>query len=325
MKNYTIKIYDAGDCAQWNNFISEAKNATFLFNRSFMDYHADRFQDCSLIVADGEKWLAVLPAHQVGNILYSHSGLTYGGLVYSEKLKLVQVIAILKSILVFLEHKSVEKLHIKMIPAIYHKKPADELDYALFLAKAATVRCDSLAVLDLTKPFKITKTRKESIRRGIKNELIIKEESNFRLFWEEILIPNLNKKHAAKPVHSIAEIERLHQLFPDTIRHFNVYHNDKIVAGTTVFVSDQVAHPQYISGEDNKNELGSLDYLYHHLITKVFQEKHFFDFGISNEEQGKKLNEGLMFWKESFGTGTVTQHFYEVETKNHHLLDNILV
>ena len=325
MKNYTTKIYDASDCADWNIFISEAKNATFLFNRFFMDYHSDRFQDYSLIVSDGEKWLAVLPAHQLGKVLYSHLGLTYGGLVYSERLKLVEVIAVLKSILLFLEQQAVEKLHLKMIPAIYHQKPADELDYALFLAKSQMVRCDSLSVLDLTKPFAISKTRKESIRRGIKNGLIIKEEINFRLFWEEILIPNLEKKHAAKPVHSIAEIEKLHQLFPDNIRHFNVYHQNKIVAGTTVFISENVAHPQYISGEDNKNELGSLDYLYNHLIAEVFNEKQFFDFGISNEEQGRKINEGLVFWKESFGTGTVTQHFYEVETKNHHLLDNVLI
>ncbi len=325
MKNYTTKIYDARDCADWNIFISEAKNATFLFNRSFMDYHSDRFQDLSLIVSDGEKWLAVLPGHQIERVFYSHLGLTYGGLVYAEKLKLVEVIAVLKSILQFLEVQGVDKMHLKMIPSIYHQKPADELDYALFLAKAQMMRCDALAVLDLTKSYKITKTRKESIRRGIKNELVIKEEANFRLFWEEILIPNLDKKHSAKPVHSVAEIEKLHQLFPDNIRHFNVYHKDKIVAGTTVFISENVAHPQYISGQGNKNELGSLDYLYHHLITEIFHEKHFFDFGISNEDQGRKLNEGLVFWKESFGTGTITQHFYEVETKNHHLLDNVLI
>ena len=325
MKNYNIRPYHSDDYSDWNAFVSQAKNATFLYHRDFMEYHADRFEDFSLVVTEGDKWLAILPAHKIGNAVFSHWGLTYGGLVYTEKLKLVQVIEILKAVLLFLEKHAIEKLHIKMIPAIYHQKPADELDYALFLTKAQIVRCDSLAVLDLIKPFKITKTRRESIRRGAKNGLIIKEEPNFKLFWNEILIPNLDKKHAAKPVHSVEEMEKLHQLFPQNIRHFNVYHNEKIVAGTTVFVSENVAHPQYISGESNKNELGSLDYLYHHLITEVFHDKRFFDFGISNEEHGRKLNEGLIFWKESFGTGIITQHFYEVETQNHHLLENVLI
>jgi hypothetical protein len=75
----------------------------------------------------------------------------------------------------------------------------------------------------------------------------------------------------------------------------------------------------------NKNELGSLDFLYHHLITSVFKEKRFFDFGISNEEQGEKLNEGLVFWKESFGASTIVHDFYEVETSNYGLLDMVLI
>ncbi len=325
MKNYTVKLYQENDYENWNAFIGQAKNATFLFHRDFMEYHNDRFQDYSLIVLDGEKWVAVLPANVVGNEIFSHQGLTYGGLVYTEKVKLASVIEILKSILSFLNDNKMEKLQLKLIPSIYHQKPAEELSYALFLAEAQLIRRDSLAVLDLSKPYTISKTRKECIRRGIKNNLVIKEELNFKLFWEEVLEPNLDKKHQAKPVHTIAEIEMLQRKFPKNIRHFNVYQDDKIVAGTTIFISKNVAHPQYVSGMDNKNELGSLDFLYHHLITSVFKEKRFFDFGISNEEQGKKLNEGLVFWKESFGASIIVHDFYEVKTSNYGLLDTVLI
>jgi hypothetical protein len=313
VKNYSVKRYEGREYEKWNAFIGEAKNATFLFDRSFMEYHSDRFQDYSLIVLDGEKWVAVLPANVVGNEVFSHQGLTYGGLVYNEKLKLASVIEIFKSVLSFLNDNKIEKLQIKLLPSIYHQKPAEELNYALFLANAKLVRRDSLAVIDLSKPYTISKTRKECIRRGIKNNLIIKEELNFKLFWDEVLKPNLDNKHQAKPVHTISEIEMLQRKFPQNIRHFNVYYGDKIVAGTTIFISENVAHPQYVSGMANKNELGSLDFLYHHLITCIFKEKRFFDFGISNEEQGKKLNEGLVFWKESFGASTIVQDFYEVE------------
>jgi len=325
VKNYSVRLYQKNDYENWNAFIGQAKNATFLFYRDFMEYHNDRFQDYSLIVLDGEKWLAVLPANVVGNEVFSHQGLTYGGLVYNEKVKLASIISVLKSILSFLNDNKIEKLQVKLIPSIYHQKPAEELNYALFLANAQLTRRDSLAVIDLSKPYKISKTRKECIRRGIKNELVIKEELNFKLFWEEVLEPNLDKKHQAKPVHTVAEIEMLQQKFPDNIRHFNVYHKDKIVAGTTIFISENVAHPQYVSGTSNKNELGTLDFLYHHLITSVFKDKRFFDFGISNEEQGRKLNEGLVFWKESFGASIIIQDFFEVKTSNYGLLDTVLI
>jgi hypothetical protein len=325
VKNYTVKRYQENDYENWNAFIGQAKNATFLFHRDFMEYHKDRFQDYSLIVLDGEKWVAVLPANVVGNEILSHQGLTYGGLVYKEKVKLASVIEIFKSILSFLNDNKIEKLQVKLIPSIYHQKPAEELNYALFLAEAQLTRRDSLAVIDLSKPYTISKTRKECIRRGIRNKLVIKEELNFKLFWEEVLVPNLDSKYQAKPVHTIAEIEMLQQKFSNNIRHFNVYQDDKIVAGTTIFISDNVAHPQYVSGMDNKNELGSLDFLYHHLITSVFKEKRFFDFGISNEKQGIKLNEGLVFWKESFGASIIVHDFYEVKTSNYGLLDTVMI
>jgi hypothetical protein len=325
VKNYQVRQYQPNDSEIWNAFISVAKNATFLFNRNFMDYHSDRFQDFSLLVFDESKLVAVLPANRVEDAVFSHQGLTYGGLVLGQKAKLSTTISIFHSILKFLTENDFKTLTIKEIPSFYCYNFSDELEYCLFILSANLIRKDSLSVIDLSKPYFITKTRKESIRRGKKMGLVIKEELNFELFWNEILIPNLDKKHQVKPVHAVKEIKLLQSRFPENIRHFNVYYNDKIVAGTTVFITDKVAHPQYISGNSQKNELGSLDYLYHHLITEVFKDKKIFDFGISNEEQGTKINEGLLFWKESFGAKTVTQGFFEVETKNYKSLESVLI
>lgn len=321
-----VVLYEKKYFDMWNAFIKKAKNATFLFDRNFMEYHSDRFDDFSLLVFDEkEKLVAVLPANRVGDVVYSHQGLTYGGVVLTEKAKLVDVITIFKTILLFLNNQGIEKLQLKQIPSFYCNYFSDEMEYGLFLVEAKLFRKDSLSVLDLNKTNFVLKTRKENIRRGQKNNLEVREELNFELFWNIILIPNLSKKHQVNPVHTIQEITLLRDSFPDNIRHFNVYFNDKIVAGTTVFIAGDVVHPQYISGNEDKNKLGSLDFLYHYLITEVSKGKSIFDFGISNEEQGKKLNGGLVFWKESFGAKTVTQNFYEVETKKYKLLETVLV
>ena len=325
MKNYTVRLYQDNDYDNWNTFIGQAKNATFLFHRDFMEYHSDRFQDYSLIVLDGEKWVAVLPANAVGNEVFSHQGLTYGGLVYNEKLKLASVIAIFKSVLSFLNTNKMEKLQLKLIPSIYNQKPAEELNYALFLADAQLFRRDTLSVIDLSKKNNLSKLRKRSIRKGISNDFVIKEVDDFEEFWNEILIPNLAQKHQAKPVHSLEEITKLKALFPENIRQFNVYENGIIVAGTTIFETLTVAHSQYISGKEDKNELGGIDLLFKQLISETFKNKRFFDFGISNENQGRKLNDGLSYWKESFGASTIVHDFYEVETSNYSLLDTVLL
>jgi hypothetical protein len=325
MIRYTVKKYDQKDHQIWNDFIAQAKNATFLFHRDFMEYHQDRFEDFSLLVYEDQKLKAVLPANKKDNSVYSHQGLTYGSLIYNEKTKLGSVIEIFQTLLFFLNEYKFQKLYFKTLPSIYHLKPAEEILYSLFLAEAKLVRRDSLSVIDLSQENKTSKIRKRSFQKAILNQLIIKEENNFESFWNEVLIPNLQIKHNAKPVHSIEEMNQLKAHFPKNIHQFNVYLKDKIVAGTTVFETETVAHCQYISKNENQDDLGSLDFLFQYLIEERFAKKRFFDFGISNENQGKNLNEGLSYWKESFGASTIIHDFYEVETANYKKLNGIFV
>lgn len=325
MQEYTIKKYTKEDFEDWNAFLAASKNGTFLFNREFMDYHNDRFTDFSFMVFRKNKLIGLFPANVSGNEVYSHQGLTYGGVILNHEVKLVQVIQLFKAILSFLHENNIKKLYLKLIPPIYHKAPAHELEYALFLCDAKLTRRDTMSVYDPVTVSSFSNSRKEGIKRGIKNKLEIKEETDFTLFWKEILIPNLQKKYNSTPVHTIEEITLLQKRFPENIRHFNVYHENKIVAGTTVFVSDLVAHSQYISSKDDKNQLGSLDYLYNYLITDIFKNKKYFDFGTSNECNGRNLNEGLVFWKEGFGARTFVHDFYEVETFNFNKLENVLI
>ncbi|MRX40061.1 GNAT family N-acetyltransferase [Flavobacterium sp. LC2016-23] len=325
MTKYTVRKYQKKDYKTWNSFLAQAKNATFLFHRDFMEYHQDRFEDFSLLVFENQKIKAVLPGNKAENSIHSHQGLTYGGLVYEGSTKLASVIEIFKTILFFLKENEFEKLYFKTIPSIYHLKPAEEILYSLFLAEAKLARRDSLSVIDLSQEKNISKIRKRGVQKAISNQLVLKEENDFESFWNEILIPNLADKHHAKPVHSIAEMKQLKALFPNHIHQFNVYSDTKIVAGATIFETETVAHCQYISKNEKQGNLGSLDYLFQYLIEERFAGKKFFDFGISNENQGKNLNEGLSYWKESFGAGTIIHDFYEVETANYSKLETVLI
>ena len=325
MPNYTVRTYTSADYSAWNDFIAQAKNATFLFHRDFMEYHQDRFEDYSLIVEDEKSWIAILPANRVEDEVFSHQGLTYGGFIFNQKIKLQDVIEITYQLLEFLNQNAFSTLYLKQLPLIYHESPADELEYLNFILKSKLIRRDSLSVINLETDFDFSASRAEGIKKGLNLGLEIKEEQDFDLFWNEILVPNLNQKFGTNPVHSLEEIRYLKSKFPNNIRQFNVYNNGKIIAGTTIFESDFVAHSQYISADDSKNVTGSLDFLYDRLITYTFRNKKYLDFGISNENQGQNINQGLLFWKEGFGARTVVQNFYEIETKNYTLLDTILI
>ncbi|QXP61984.1 GNAT family N-acetyltransferase [Olleya sp. HaHaR_3_96] len=322
---FSIQTYNPEYFNVWNDFVVASKNATFLFNRNFMEYHKDRFNDFSLLVFKGEKLVAILPANTVEDRVYSHQGLTYGGLVFKENLKLNTVLLIFRALLKYLSDAQVKELQLKMLPYIYNALPNDEQSYIMFLLEATLIRRDALSVIDYRKALKFSKDRLEGVKRGKKHGLLIKEEDSFESFWTTVLEPNLNEKHNVKPVHSLAEITALNTYFGKQIRQFNVYQNNQIIAGATIFESKYVAHSQYISGNSQKNELGSLDFLHHHLITSVFNNKRFFDFGVSNVNNGRQVNQGLQYWKEGFGARTVTQDFYTVDTSSYKILDTVLI
>lgn len=325
MQHYRVSPYKSSDKGIWDAFILKSNQDTFLFFRDFMDYHSDRFQDYSLMIYSNDKLIALLPANKDGNVVYSHQGLSFGGLIYKGNLKTLEYIEIYKAILEFLNENNVSELHLKELPVVYQLNPTNNpLSYMCFKVRAKLHRTDIYSIID--QKFKtLSSSRKEGLKRGIKHNLRVEEVDDFDLFWNSVLIPNLKSKHGVKPVHSLDEIKLLKSRFPDNIRQFNAYSKNDIVAGVTVFENEQVVHCQYISGTDNRSELGSLDFLHVHLVEEVFAHKSYFSFGTSNTNQGQQINKGLQFWKEGFGARSITQNFYSIETGNYRMLDDVAV
>lgn len=278
------------------------------------------------MVFKDEALVAIFPANKDKKSVYSHQGLTYGGLILSDEIAFKDVLQAYKVLLKFLHEKAVSQLHIKLLPKIYHTLPSDEMDYLLFKTKAELTRRDITSVIDAKYKLPIqSSNRKRGLKKAKSHNLEIKEVNEFEDFWNGILIPNLKNTHNTTPVHSLAEITHLKSKFPNHIRQFNVYYDDNIVAGVTIFDTKHVAHVQYISANDDKQKLGSLDVLFNHLINDVFKTKKYFDFGISNINQGQQINKGLLSWKESFGARSIVHEFYKVDSKNHVELKSVFI
>ncbi|MFD0965049.1 GNAT family N-acetyltransferase [Pseudofulvibacter geojedonensis] len=322
---FKVRKYKPKDKLLWDTFVKECKNATFLFMRDFMDYHKDRFEDFSLLCFKEDKLIGVLPANIYKGNVYSHQGLTYGGLLVTEKLKFTTFLKTLKSVLDFCDFLNVKHLYIKQLPEMYSLFPNEELEYLHFILKSHLVKVDVSSSLLLTEEMNFSKDRIAGIKKGIKNKLEVREVHDFEEFWNDILIPNLSFRHQVKPTHSCEEISLLKKRFPDNIRQFNVYKDGKIVAGTTLFMNKHLVHSQYMSADKNKNVLGSLDFLHNYLFTQVLSDKKIFDFGISNENFGENINEGLLYWKEGFGARTKVYKQYKITVANKDFLNSILI
>src|ERR1700722_14050029 len=76
-----VELYEQKHKAQWDELVRQSKNGVFLFYRDYMEYHADRFSDFSLLFFQGSELVALMPANRVDETVISHGGLTFGGIV----------------------------------------------------------------------------------------------------------------------------------------------------------------------------------------------------------------------------------------------------
>ncbi len=288
----------------WNKFIHNSKNGIFMFDRNFMDYHSDRFVDNSLMFYDEkDNLVALMPANIKNNVLYSHQGLTYGGFIVDSNMKQRKMLECFESLKTYMQLNNISKLVYKTIPHIYHRLPSQEDLYALYINNAKLLKIEPSTTIMLSSPCKMPKGRKAQIARAKKSNIIIENSCNFNEFIE---LENqiLKKYHNTVAVHSADELTLLKLRFQDEIQLWCAKLGDKIIAATLLFVSDNVVHTQYLAADEKARELGALDLLIKYLIDKFQNHKKYFDFGISTEDNGQYLNNGLISQKESFGGRT---------------------
>ena len=330
----------------WNKFVESSKNGTFLFNRGYMDYHADRFHDFSVLIYRKGKLYCLLPANiqtsslrdgEKEKVLYSHQGLTYGGLVMSDKCTAEGILQVFDSLLEYLRKEGIKKFIYKPIPYIYQSLPSEEDLYALFRHDAKLIVRNISSTIPLPYQLPLHKDRREAVRRAQKNGLYVRPSKDFDAFWK-ILEDNLMATYKARPVHSLEEMKRLVEIFPENIKLWGSYdENNRMLGGLVGYYTKDCVHAQYISATPEGKKLGAVDLLINRLMVapnilpheanhykdlNISEEEidydyepHWLDLGTSNEDGGRILNESLIYQKEGFGGRAVCYDTYEIQLK----------
>lgn len=304
-----VRRYNPDDADRWNSFVAESKNGTFLLDRRYMDYHADRFTDYSLLFYLDDKLVALLPANVQGDILFSHGGLTYGGLVTTDKLKAVDALDVFTYLRKHLLLEGFERVIYKPCPWIYHSLPSEEDLYALFRFGARLAGRDVATVVDLHNMLPMSTLRRRQAKKALDNGVTVSRENGFGKFWK-VLDDNLMQRYGVHPVHTLDEISLLASRFPD-IELYEAHLGSETIGGVVLYVCDKVAHVQYISANELGKEIGAIDLIFNKIIDVVKPRCRYLDFGKSTEQFGYFLNKGLIFQKEGFGGRAVCYDTYE--------------
>lgn len=298
---FEIVRYTPDKEVEWNDFVCHSKNGTFLFNRQYMDYHADRFEDFSLMFYLQGRLYAILPANRKGDTLQSHMGLTFGGLVMDGKTTAALTVTLFSELNDYLRGQGFHHVFYKCIPWIYHQLPAEEDLYAIARTCHARLTDRDLGtVIFQRNTMRWERVRRRALKRSREAGIVVEQSDDLAAFWT-VLCDNLAEKYNSKPVHTLDEIQLLQRRFPQNIVLFLARREQEVLAGMVVYVSTQVARAQYSSATPEGKQLGAIDAIYDRIINNDYRQLPYFEFGTSALGHTNVINESLVFQKEGFG------------------------
>jgi hypothetical protein len=307
-----LKRYEPALKSGWNQAVRRM-GGHFMFEREFMDYHADRFEDFSWVVADKARIVGLFPANRRDDCLESHGGLTFGGLLHGAGFGGSQVMRTMEALLVEARAAGFRRISYKALPWIYYNTPNGADGYALFRLGFKLERRELSSVVDLTREVDLSKGRRHSLSKARKAALRAEASDDYEGF-SLLLAGVLEERHRSCPVHTGAEIRLLSERFPRNIVLLGVKTDGAWVAGGWLFFTGHVCHTQYLASNAHGRKWGAMDALIVEAI-KIARERQcrYLSLGPSTLDAGRFLNEGLLAFKEMFGASSFCYDRYEVE------------
>lgn len=316
--------YSDNRLAAWDAFVAESRNGTFFHTRRFLGYHpAGKFKDASLFFEKDDNICATLSAAAVEEDgkrwLVAHPGASYGGLVLSHKCGMAETREILDALMTHAKGAAFHGVRfLRLTPPSVRRASSDDQEYWLYQTGWQLMRFELATSLFLTGVAEedvyalFSGKCRNAVRQGERSGLVVRESQDFASFWP-ILEGMLQARHAAKPTHSLPEIQKLKQLCPEDIRLFAAYDGDRMVAGTVGIVLHPGAiYTLYMAQDYEYQEKRPMHLLLAHVAKLCIREKKsVLHFGISTEDGGKVVNDNLFFFKESFGGRSVRRESWQ--------------
>lgn len=295
-----VERYTSAWKSHWDTVVRRAHNGHFMFERDFMEYHADRFDDHSLLFLDDDTPMAVLPAHRKGEDLISHQGLPFAGLVWVDAVRMSAMSNVVQILIDHLKANGLARLIYTPVPAPYKRFHDDgdvyQLERVGALLRETKVSC---AVRVGTSPG-IATTRGKHMRRAQRNGLQIDPKLDMARAYE-MISTFLEKKSYRPPVHTLDELQLLARRFPDQIHVHGIFKEDSLLHSIISFHSESCIRLQYMGGTEQGREHYAPDFFYALLFQDPVNQGRWIDFGTSMDLATGELDPELHWYKESFG------------------------
>ena len=311
---FEIYRYTDSDQSSWDDFVLNANNGTLFHLRSFLNYHPyDRFFDHSLLVNKKGKIFSVFPAAEQeidGNrYLVSHPGSSVGSFVVNEDLSIADSIDLVKSLITYSRKLKFDGIRITLPPNLYQRRLSNYMDFSFLKNNFNYLKREITSILYLENSLELT-TQKfrpshvRSIKKAREKGVVIRRSKDFQSFFN-ILEKNLKIRHNVSPTHTVEELMKIHDLFPDRCNLFGAFIDDRMIAGVVNFIiNSEVVLAFYISHNEEHKEKRPVNLLFYHIFEWAIKSNYkIYDFGIFTVNENPNM--GLGRFKENFGASGI--------------------
>lgn len=293
--------------AAWDDFVRRSRNGHFMLERGYLDYHAQRFCDESLLFFRDERLVALLPAHRHDGALITHAGLPFAGLIVGPRTPHRDVRGVFEAVRAHLRDTGVRRLVYTPTPPCYHAAPFED---DLYLLHHLGARCTAMklsAGFPGSVPPGLSAQTARCLRRvGRKHPCVYRECDDVDAFWAHLEV-FLHSRHGARPLHSAEEMALLRSRFPAQIRMIVAEAQGDVVAGLLIYLTDRAQRLQY-SFRRGVQPPRLLARLYLHAASHPELRRSWVDLGTSVDPLTGDIDEPLLTSKEILGArGAVIQ------------------
>lgn len=310
-----IEPLGAANEKEWDALVKIAQNGHLMARPGFFRYHAGRFVDASLFIRRGRRPLGVLPANRDGDTLWSHQGVSFGGLILHPRTRMDQVGEAVRALLDHLRSQGIKRMMYRPAPHPYHLQPREEDIYWLEQAGARIVdtKLHSMVMCGSDAAVR-SKTWGRDIRRSAGAGVRVRtgKADELGTAWSQVE-RNL-AGHDQKPVHSFDDIALLMQRFPaEILLVLAESAEDDYLAGQILFRSGRTLTSMYLGDTDQGRDLWAGSSIIDYILNDPENAGFWCDLGQWCDTSTREVSDSLLHYKEGIGGRLIQRHTWQLD------------
>ena len=302
---------------EWDEFVLTSAGGTIFHTLRFLSYHhPSRFDFTNIAAREGGQLVCVIPGaafmRDSARVFASPAGASFGGFVFADDCDLETMDRVVTAFGDRLREMGFDRVEITLPPVCYSRNEHQALHFVLTSLGYALSLREATAVVPLRgfDEKSLHPVLARNLRKADREGVRVREGGDPEEFYR-VLTTNLSAKNVT-PTHTLDEIRKLFELFPDRMVLLDAVLKDRVVGGCLLMLcNERAALSFYICDDPGERRSRVTETVLHASLLRLIETGYeYLDLGTVS--RGGRPDWGLVRFKSKFGTRTYVRERYSL-------------